>query len=205
EQKATVGYGDVDVTWQTVAFKKIKFGTKENIGMGPVDIPSQQLSTTALWLAPDDSVRAELKAAGLKPNEGLVGLRNLAVVTLPMIAMCDARDIGGVVESQNLGRPTMILYDRYPGGLGYCEQGRRHLDQLLSLCQQLVSECPCEAGCPSCVGLADQGSGVHSDPDLKRGHPMPNKQATMKLLELLCAEQTCEMIGEADIPSTISV
>lgn len=207
DQRATLGYGDVDVTWQTVAFKKIKFGTKENIGMGPVDIPAQQLSTTALWLSPDDSVRAELKAAGLKPNEGLVGLRNLAVVTLPMIAMCDARDIGGVVESQNLGRPTMILYDRYPGGLGYCEQGRRHLDQLLALCQQLVSECPCAAGCPSCVGLADQGSGVHSDPDLKRGHPMPNKRATVKLLQLLCGGEVGEMNGKAvsSQPTAISV
>ncbi|QDS97352.1 DEAD/DEAH box helicase [Adhaeretor mobilis] len=182
---ATLGYGDVDVSWQTVAFKKIKFGTKENIGMGPVDIPAQQLSTTALWLAPNEDIRIAMKAAGLKASEGLVGLRNLAVVTLPMIAMCDSRDLGGVVDSQNLGRPTMILYDRYPGGLGYCEQGRRQIGNLLELCQQLVDECPCEEGCPSCVGLAEASGGVHSDPDLRRGHPMPNKQATLKLLELL--------------------
>ena len=66
-------YGEVDVTWQTVAFKKIKFGTRENIGLGPVDIPAQQLQTTALWLTPDDVVRAELKAAGLRASEGIVG------------------------------------------------------------------------------------------------------------------------------------
>ncbi|MEM1304842.1 MAG: helicase-related protein, partial [Planctomycetota bacterium] len=47
---AEVGYADVDVSWQTVAFKKIKFATKENIGLGPVDIPAQNLATTALWL-----------------------------------------------------------------------------------------------------------------------------------------------------------
>ncbi len=55
--QATLGYGDVDVAWQTVAFKKIKFATRENIGLGPVDIPAQNLQTTAVWLAPDDALR----------------------------------------------------------------------------------------------------------------------------------------------------
>ena len=65
----------------------------------------------------------EMKAAGLRASEGVVGLRNLAVVALPLVAMCDSRDLGGVVDSKNLGRTTMILYDRYPGGLGYSERG----------------------------------------------------------------------------------
>src|SRR6185295_4766517 len=93
EKESEVGliaFGDVDVTWQTVAFKKIKFGTRENIGQGPVDIPAQTLPTTAVWLAPDDTARAAMKAAGLRPSEGVMGLRNLAVVALPMVAMCDS-------------------------------------------------------------------------------------------------------------------
>ncbi len=57
--RATLAYGDADVAWQTVAFKKIKFATRENIGLGPVDIPAQNLQTTALWLAPDDSLRRD--------------------------------------------------------------------------------------------------------------------------------------------------
>ena len=69
-RKSLLAYGDVDVTWQTVAFKKIKFGTRENIGLGPVDIPAQTLPTTALWLAPDDALRAEMKAAGYRTSEG---------------------------------------------------------------------------------------------------------------------------------------
>ncbi|MEM9657021.1 MAG: DEAD/DEAH box helicase, partial [Planctomycetota bacterium] len=83
--RASLAYGEVDVSWQTVAFKKIKFATRENIGLGPVDIPAQQLPTTALWLSPDDAIRAELKAEGLRSSEGLVGLRNLAVVALPFV------------------------------------------------------------------------------------------------------------------------
>jgi DEAD/DEAH box helicase domain-containing protein len=182
---AVLGYGDVDVAWQTVAFKKIKFATRENIGLGPVDIPAQNLQTTAAWLAPDDAMRAEMKAAGLRASEGVVGLRNLAVVALPLVAMCDSRDLGGVVDSKNLGRTTMILYDRYPGGLGYSERGFANMSQLLAICLEMVRDCPCDDGCPSCVGLPNLRPAIHSDPDLTRGHPMPDKRATIHLLELL--------------------
>ena len=63
--------------------------------------------------------------------KGLCGLRNLAVVALPMVAMCDSRDISGVVDSKNLGSSSLILYDRYPGGLGYSEKGYAHIETLL--------------------------------------------------------------------------
>ena len=129
-----------------------------------------------------------MKASGLRTSEGVVGLRNLAVVALPMVAMCDSRDLGGVVDSQNLGRPTMIVYDRYPGGLGYSERGFANMPRLLAICLEMVRDCPCEDGCPSCVGLPNLRPAIHSDPDLTRGHPMPNKQATVRLLELLTAE-----------------
>ena len=118
-----LAFGEVDVTWQTVAFKKIKFGTRENIGLGPVDIPAQTLPTTAVWLAPDDTLRKQMKAAGHRTSEGMTGLRNLAMVALPMVAMCDSRDLGGVVDSKNLGRSTMILYDRYPRRPGLLREG----------------------------------------------------------------------------------
>jgi DEAD/DEAH box helicase domain-containing protein len=184
--RTTLGYGDADVAWQTVAFKKIKFATRENIGLGPVDIPAQNLQTTAVWLAPNDTMRTEMKAAGLRASEGVVGLRNLAMVALPLVAMCDSRDLGGVVDSKNLGRTTMILYDRYPGGLGYCERGFARMQQVLAICLEMVRDCPCEEGCPSCVGMPNLRPAIHSDPDLTRGHPMPNKLATLRLLELLC-------------------
>jgi DEAD/DEAH box helicase domain-containing protein len=197
--RATLAYGDADVAWQTVAFKKIKFATRENIGLGPVDIPAQNLQTAALWLAPDDITRQEMKAAGLRASEGVVGLRNLALVALPMVAMCDSRDLGGVVDSQNLGRTTMILYDRYPGGLGYCERGFAQMPRVLSICLEMVRDCPCDDGCPSCVGLPNLRPAIHSDPDLTRGHPMPNKLATIRLLELLCDDAESLSPDNADL------
>jgi DEAD/DEAH box helicase domain-containing protein len=197
----TLAYGDVDVTWQTVAFKKIKFTTRENIGLGPVDIPAQQLATTGLWLAPDSGIRTLLKAEGLKAGEGLMGLRNLAVVALPFVAMCDSRDVGGTVNSNNLGRPTMILYDRYPGGLGYAEKGFVRIGELLAVCREMVEDCPCESGCPSCVGLPNLWPAIHSDPDLTRDQPMPDKRAAQRLLELLAAEPVAVAAGEPSLAS----
>jgi DEAD/DEAH box helicase domain-containing protein len=106
------------------------------------------------------------------------------------LAMCDSRDLGGVVDSKNLGHTTMILYDRYPGGLGYSERGFQQMPQLLMICLEMVRDCPCDDGCPSCVGLPNLRPAIHSDPDLARGYPMPNKQATVRLLELLCGNPT---------------
>jgi DEAD/DEAH box helicase domain-containing protein len=80
----------------------------------------------------------------------------------------------------------MILYDRYPGGLGYSERGYQHIDRLLGICLEMDRDCPCDEGCPNCVGLPNLRPAIHSDPDLMRGHPLPNKQATIRLLELLC-------------------
>lgn len=182
---ASLDFGEVDVSWKTVAFKKIKFSTRENVGFGSVDIPAQNLPTTAFWLVPNDEVCATLKSEKLRPSEGLCGLRNLAVVALPFVAMCDSRDISGVVDSKNLGRSALILYDRYPGGLGYAEKGFQQIRDLLVICQDLVSECECEDGCPSCVGLPNLRPAIHSDPDLTRGYPIPNKEATVRLLDLL--------------------
>jgi len=182
---ADLAFGDVDVSWKTVAFKKIKFNTRENIGFGPVDIPEQHLPTTAFWLTPHDAVRRELKLSGLRTSEGICGLRNLAIVALPIVAMCDSRDVSGVVDSKNLGKSTLILYDRYPGGLGYCEKGFHFVDELLRICHQMVTECECDDGCPSCVGLPNLRPAIHSDPDLIRGYPIPNKAATKRLCELL--------------------
>ena len=207
ESRVAVGdtplsFGDVDVLWQTVMFKKIKFHTRENVGFGQVDLPPQSLRTTAFWLTPSDAVRAAMRQVKVRTGEGLCGLRNLIVQFLPLIAMCDSRDLSGVVDSKNLGKSTLIVYDRYPGGLGYCEKGYHQITRLLQLCQQMVLDCPCDAGCPSCVGLPNLRPAIHSDPDLTRGYPMPDKDATLHLLRILLAEASLETtVTDTTIPA----
>jgi len=178
-------FGEVDVTWQTTAFRKVKYYTMELIGFSALELPPQRLLTAAVWWAPAREMLEELSDAGHRPIEALMGLRNLMLAALPSLAMCDRRDISGLVDSSNLPGPAIFVYDRYPGGVGYAQKGYQLLEQWVELCRSIVTDCPCQDGCPSCVGLANLRPPLHQDPDLAGGYPVPDKAATIALLELL--------------------
>jgi len=179
------GFGAAEVTWQTTAFRKIKYYTMELIGQGKLDLPAQTLSTTGAWWALSEPMRRDLGGAGYHPIEALMGLRNLMLAALPSLAMCDRRDIGGIIDSSNQGRPIIFIYDRYSGGLGFAQRGYDLLDTWIEMARQIVRGCPCQTGCPSCVGLANLRPPIHGDPDLMGNAPVPDKEATLLLLEML--------------------
>ncbi len=178
----TVGLGPAAVSWATVAMKKIRFRSLDAIGYHPLDLPRQTLDTVALWIQPSEGTRNQVKIAGLNPREGMSGLRNLLITVLPLHVMCDRPDIGGILDSANLGEPAIFMYDRYPGGLGYAERGYAIVGELLSAALRLVEDCPCELGCPSCVGLPVLRPAQQQDPDLHGGWPIPSKAATEALV-----------------------
>jgi DEAD/DEAH box helicase domain-containing protein len=178
-------FGDATVTWMTAAFKKIQFYKMDSIGWSNLDLPPFHLETHALWFIPEKGVMAAVREGGRNPVEGLVGIRNMAISVLPLFAMCDRRDIGGIVESSNTGAPTMFLYDRYEGGLGFVEQGYRSFDELLRGCLELVEDCGCEEGCPSCVGLPVLRPPIQQDPDAQGGWPIPDKESARLLLRAM--------------------
>ena len=178
-------YGEATVTWKTTAFKKIKFYTQENIGYSRLDLPPQHLETASCWFSPSAEALSVVSGHALKPIEGLVGVRNVAVNMLPLLAMCDRLDVGGIVDSTNFGTPTLFLYDRYPGGLGFAERGYKLFESLMGECLETIEQCPCDQGCPSCVGLAATQPPQQMDPDLGRGYPIPDKAAALVLLSHL--------------------
>ncbi len=179
---STVCCGSATVTWATTGFKKIKFYSLDSIGYGKVDIPAQHLETMAMWIIPPVELIAEIRRSGRNPIEGLMGIRNLAVHALPLFAMCDTEDIGGVVDSSNTGSPTVFLYDRYTGGIGFAETGYEKVEDLMRTCLQMVEECGCEDGCPSCVGIPTLRPAIHTDPDIFGSFPIPDKQAALTIL-----------------------
>jgi len=183
-----VFFGDAAVTWVTSAFKKIKFYQLDSIGWSNLDLPQIQLSTAALWLVPARDLMHEIREMGRNPVEGLVGIRNMAISVLPLFSMCDRRDIGGIVDSSNTGSPTMFLYDRYEGGLGFAETGYHAIEELMRGCLELVSECECETGCPSCVGLPVLRPAIQQDQEGHAGAwPIPDKESARLLLEAMLA------------------
>ena len=170
--------GAATVTWQTTGFKKIKFYSLDSIGYGKVDIPPQHLETMSFWTIPSAEVLSLVK----NPVEGLMGIRNLMVHVLPLFAMCDKMDIGGIVDSSNTGSPTIFIYDRYTGGLGFAEKGFEMVEEVMRACLEMLEECECEAGCPSCVGVPILRPPIHTDPDIFGAFPIPDKASALVML-----------------------
>ena len=178
----TVMLGDVTYSWQTIAMKKVQFGSRDSIGYHPLELPRLTLDTVGFWFAPTETAWAAVARAGHNPFEGLSGVRNLFLTLLSMLSMCDPADLGGKIDSSNLGRPALFLFDRYPGGLGFCEQGWARLDELARAALEHLEGCPCEAGCPSCVGLPVLIPAQQQDPDLGHARSVPGKEAARVLL-----------------------
>ena len=88
-----------------------------------------------------------------------------------------------MIDSSNLGRPGVFFFDRYPGGLGFSEQGYARLDELAERALEHLMACECERGCPSCVGLPILHVAQQQDPDLGRARAVPGKDAARALLQ----------------------
>ena len=146
-----IGYGDVSVVAMATIFKKIKFETHENIGSGPISLPEQELHTSAAWISLDRD-RSGLSEDRL--DQGLMGMAHALKHIAPLFVMCDSQDIHVVpqVKAAHNEKPTIFFYDRYPGGIGLSEKIYEGIETVLMETKQMVSNCPCEQGCPSCIG-----------------------------------------------------
>ena len=157
--------GDVLLRSQTAKFKKIRFRTHENIGYGDIDLPEEEMQTRALALvfAPDSSGGRAL--SGLDEEEAgsvLSGMGTLIRLLAPVFLLCDPRDLGLAerVRDPHFGVPALYIYDKYPGGTGLAEALARRAEDLFRAIDQAIRRCPCQSGCPSCVGPGGNKAGT---------------------------------------------
>jgi DEAD/DEAH box helicase domain-containing protein len=132
-----------------VGFKKIKFYTNENVGSGELDLPEQQMHTTAYWLTVPARTMALLPYAADDRRDGIVGLAFALRQMAQLLLMCDKHDIGISIDPVS---ERIFVYDNYPGGIGFSEPLFRMHRELLEGTRRLIAECSCENGCPGCVG-----------------------------------------------------
>jgi DEAD/DEAH box helicase domain-containing protein len=157
ETTAMHNHGEVHLAHQVVGFKKLKFFTMENVGSGDLNMPAQEMHTTSYWLT---IPRAQFESLPFSPTERLNGLHGLAYALAQLACvflMCERRDLGAAVETGNeepLFQPTIFIYDNYPGGMGLSRPLYEVRQQVFAATKQLIQECACEDGCPSCVGPA---------------------------------------------------
>jgi DEAD/DEAH box helicase domain-containing protein len=148
----TLSFGTVTVAEQVVAFQKKRMSDHEVLDLVALDLPETSFSTQALWY----EIGGELLGSEL-PLEALLGSLHAAehaqIAVLPLLAMCDRWDIGGLSTNYHpqTGGPTIFIYDGHPGGIGITRRGYLAFDALVDDAHRLISECPCERGCPSCV------------------------------------------------------
>jgi DEAD/DEAH box helicase domain-containing protein len=179
--KGNAHHGEVHVVRRVSGYKKIRYYTHENIGYGPVNLPDQELHTTAAWWQLPQSVLDEAFDSRQAALDGFLGAAYALHVVATVAVMAEARDLQKAVGSgdgawfavsDGRGRgqlrsddgnisdvnraerfiPTVYLYDNYPGGVGLSEPLWKRQAELLKRAQELVSECDCKSGCPACVG-----------------------------------------------------
>ena len=149
---ALLHWGRVRTTDSVTYFKKVRVADDKEVGVYPLDLPDVTLETQALWITlpplPKEA-RPSFESFGGALHAGEHGLIGL----LPLFAMCDRADIGGLstpVHRQSR-LPTVFVYDGYPGGVGISRRGYDAFESLARDTLGVITRCPCEKGCPACI------------------------------------------------------
>jgi DEAD/DEAH box helicase domain-containing protein len=171
-------HGEVHVVSRVVGFKKIKFYTNENVGSGELDLPEQQMHTTSYWLTIPSAVMGALPYGSDDRRDGVIGLAFAMRHVAQLLLMCDRHDVGVSIDGGSLERktrtggmggvpetlasePNIFIYDNYPGGIGFSRPLFDMHAPLLERTRELITGCPCDSGCPSCVG-PEGNTGPHA-------------------------------------------
>src|SRR5512136_12922 len=177
-----VSHGEVHVATQVVGFKKIKFHTMENVGAGDLQLPQNEMHTTAYWLTIPSALMQALPYPAEQRVNGLFGLSYLIHHVSPLFMMCDLHDVGVSIGDNSTGEslpprnvpvrtqaadevpavmeadfePNIFIYDNYPGGIGLSPSLFSLEGRLLDHAFRTLEACPCRDGCPSCVGATNE-------------------------------------------------
>jgi DEAD/DEAH box helicase domain-containing protein len=147
-----LSWGRVSVTEQVVAYQVKQASTQATIDLVALDLPEITFDTEAIWFCPDAEA-----LAGLERMPRLLGALHAAehamIALLPLWAMCDRWDIGGLSTNVHFqtGLPTIFVYDGHPGGVGITARGFDAFEGWVADTAKMIRGCPCQTGCPSCV------------------------------------------------------
>jgi DEAD/DEAH box helicase domain-containing protein len=175
-----INFGRVLVTETFTGYEKRAIHGQELLGVYPLELPSQTFETEGLWLEIEEVLQDQIKSQGYHSMGSLHALEHGAISIFPLYALCDRGDIGGICYPHHpqAGKGTIFIYDGYPGGVGLAKRGYEIIEDLLQKTLHLISECPCEQGCPSCIHSPQCGSG---------NKPL-DKQGAVYLIQLLLGQ-----------------
>ncbi len=157
---AVEGRGDVHITTLATVFKRIRFYTNENLESGKIELPPEEMDTTAFWIALSPPLVAGARLLDTTRAGALPGLARLFRGLAPLFLKSSPSDLRGTGEILNdhFERPAIVLYDAVAGGIGLAEKLLEHRWLLYEAGLKRLSECPCRLGCPACIGLNRGGA-----------------------------------------------
>jgi DEAD/DEAH box helicase domain-containing protein len=172
--------GQVRVTQQVIGFRRVQHFREEMLGVEDLDLPAQTFDTVALWWEVPPGIMAQVGRRGLDVAGGLHAVEHATIGLLPLFAMCDRWDIGGLSTQHHpdTGTTLVLIYDAFPGGVGIAEKGFGLLAELWQATYEAVRDCPCEDGCPSCI----------QSPKCASNNDPLDKQAAVQILAELLRE-----------------
>lgn len=162
-------FGEVRVTERVLGYRRKRQFSEEALAKIELDYPPQSFDTKGMWWDIPEQLEREIRAAGCDFEGALHAAEHACIGLLPLFAMCDRWDIGGLstAEHADTGKPQIFIYDGFPGGIGITEKGFEILESLWRATLDAIKACPCESGCPSCVQSPKCGN--NNEPLDKRG------------------------------------
>ena len=158
---AAIGFGDVQVANQVTCFWRKQLFTDQNIDKVPLDLPETQLNTEAVWVAIPQRITDVLIGRGLDLHGAIHAIEHCSIGILPLFALCDRNDIGGVshpAHPDTDGLAVVFIYDGRAGGVGIARTAYDRIEDLLAATLKTMEDCACDEGCPSCVQSPKCGS-----------------------------------------------
>ena len=158
---AWVGVGKLRVTETITGYEKRLVKGQRLLTVVPLDLPPQVMETEGLWLEVPEAVRVQMETEFRHFMGGIHAVEHAAIGILPLLAMADRNDIGGISIPYHpqLGKGAVFIYDGFPGGIGICSGVFEDADLLFDRTLGVITSCPCETGCPACVHSPKCGSG----------------------------------------------
>lgn len=149
--------GELMLRIKAVMFKKIKLETHENLGWGDIHTPEIEMHTQGAWVLIPEDHRIRQTIAERDLGGVLAGAAHVLGQVAPLFVLCDPRDIRvrAEVRTSTFQLPALYFYDQFPGGMELCFRILENLSVIAGSARQLIAECPCKSGCPSCVGTPD--------------------------------------------------
>jgi len=177
-----ISLGRIKVTDQVTGYQRRLVNGHKVIATCPLNLPPTVFETEGLWIEIPVPLQQRIEGALLHFMGGIHALEHAAIGIFPLLVLCDRNDVGGIAYPfhPQLEKSAVFIYDGHPGGVGLCREAFAKIGELLEKSFAVITSCPCETGCPSCVHSPKCGSG---------NRPI-DKEAARQLLIGLGAEKS---------------